>query len=286
MAAAFLFGRRRRPEGPGAGLARKRRSCYIYRRPAGVVPGALGLQAIIPLVGRQRLQWPGLRVRRAPSGGEAMRYRVTTRRSPLNVRRGPGMRYRVVSALQRGAIVNVLETREVNRGGAWCRVPSGWASRRYLTPVSAGQGTLPVPGTLSWRAPNPLGWGAVDRAEERSRVENNRSRISTLEDRIQFLTERLERVQALAYTNGQSAAMEGSRLYEMDAETRRINQIVGALESPFIAGPPSPGTTGQATVNRLNRMREFERNAVRYESEARSLERQIRTIERELEALR
>lgn len=214
-----------------------------------------------------------------------MRYRVTTSRSSLNVRRGPGMRYRTVSSLQRGAIVNVLETREASPGDVWCRVPGGWASRRYLTPVEGRGSTPPVPGGLSWRAPNPLGWGAVDRATEQSRVEQNRSRIGALEDRIQYLTERLERAQTLAYTNGQMAATEGSRLFEMDPETTRINQIAGAWEQAA-DGEPAAGERGQATVNRLYRMGEFERNAARYESEAETLEGQIRTIEQERQALR
>ncbi len=214
-----------------------------------------------------------------------MQYRVTTSRSPLNVRRGPGMRHRTVSSLQRGAIVNVLETREETPGDVWCRVPGGWASRRFLTAVPAGESTPQASGGLSWRAPNPLGWGAVDRATEQSRVEENRSRIGALEDRIQFLTERLERAQTLAYTNGQMAAAEGSRQYDMDHETRRSGQIITAVDQ-LTCGVPIPGTTGRAESIRAQLMHEFERNAARYEGEARSLERQIRTIERDLEALR
>lgn len=214
-----------------------------------------------------------------------MRYRVTTERSSLNVRRGPGMRHRTVSALQRGAIVNVLETREETPGDVWCRVPGGWASRRFLTPVPAGESTPHVPGAFSSRAPNPLGWGAVDRGTERMRVEGNLSRIGELEARIRFFTERLERAQTLAYTNGQMAATEGSRDYEMDAETARINLIAGALEQ-LAGGAPAAGERGQATVNRLYRMGEFERRAARYEGEARSHEGRLRTIEQELQALR
>ena len=129
-----------------------------------------------------------------------MKYKVTTRRSPLNVRRGPGLNYRVVSSLARGAIVNVIERRETSHSGVWCRVERGWAAGRYLTPVAEDRNVHNEP-TETQSLPRFLFYDPE---------------IEALERRITFLRNQTERAEDLAYVNGQMAAAEGSRLYRRD----------------------------------------------------------------------
>ncbi|MEW8460278.1 MAG: hypothetical protein AB2653_08250 [Candidatus Thiodiazotropha endolucinida] len=109
-------------------------------------------------------------------------------------------------------------------------------------------------------------------------------RIRALENRIAFLTRRIERAETLAYVNGQMAADEGSRLYEADSETERTKRIVNFVES-FGAVASGAGPPGIDRSSRWVRMKEFERNAARYEKEVRDLEEEIRRIEQVLETL-
>jgi uncharacterized protein YraI len=64
----------------------------------------------------------------------------------LNVRSGPGTSYRVVGALERNQIVQVIEC---NTSNTWCRIQDrtlqGWASARYLQPISGGGIAPPRP---------------------------------------------------------------------------------------------------------------------------------------------
>ena len=64
----------------------------------------------------------------------------------LNVRSGPGTNYRVVGTLQTNQVVRVLEC---NPSNTWCRVQDrtlqGWASQRYLRPITGGGSNRPRP---------------------------------------------------------------------------------------------------------------------------------------------
>jgi len=61
----------------------------------------------------------------------------------LNLRSGPGTRYRVIDILQRGQTVRVSSCQ-----GGWCRVNAsglnGWAAQNYLARVGTGGGVRPV----------------------------------------------------------------------------------------------------------------------------------------------
>lgn len=76
----------------------------------------------------------------------------------LNVRSGPGTNFRVVGALSRNQIVQVLEC---NTANTWCRIQDrtlqGWASARYLQPVAGGT-TPPRPGPAPVPTPGQPGF--------------------------------------------------------------------------------------------------------------------------------
>ncbi|MGJ3263349.1 MAG: I78 family peptidase inhibitor [Salinarimonas sp.] len=96
-----------------------RASAPEHRRPgfgarlAGVVPALFGICALLLLA-------------TVPAVAEPAR---TT--ADLNLREGPGTRYRVIAAMPRGSLVDVRACTD-----AWCEVGYrgrvGWASRRYL----------------------------------------------------------------------------------------------------------------------------------------------------------
>lgn len=203
-----------------------------------------------------------------------MPYEVTTQRGPLSVRNGPGREFRLVSVLQKGAVVDILKKHEKRPGDVWCRVARGWVSGRFLTPVSRERGAARG---QNERRPTP-------------RFIFFNPRIAALEDQIQSLTQRMERAESLAYAQGQSAAAEGSRLYDLDSEAERLKRavvIIEAIAIPFGGGgAPDQGMAGIETTHRLARMREFERNARLYENDVIIYEMKLSSIERELETLR
>ncbi len=73
----------------------------------------------------------------------AMAYQAAASTS-LNVRSGPGTNFGVVGVLQTNQVVNVLEC---NASNTWCRIQDrttrGWASARYLRPISGTTPTRP-----------------------------------------------------------------------------------------------------------------------------------------------
>lgn len=76
----------------------------------------------------------------------AMAYQAAASTS-LNVRSGPGTNYGVVGVLQTNQVVDVLEC---NASNTWCRIQDrttrGWASARYLQPISGGAPSRPGAG--------------------------------------------------------------------------------------------------------------------------------------------
>lgn len=68
----------------------------------------------------------------------------------LNVRSDPGTGFGVVGVLQRNQVVQVLEC---NTANTWCRIQDrtvrGWASARYLQPISGTTPPRPQPGQPS-----------------------------------------------------------------------------------------------------------------------------------------
>lgn len=194
-----------------------------------------------------------------------MLFTVTTRRCPLNVRCGPALYYRVVSTLAKGATVIATLEFQTLREGIWYRINRGWVSWLYLTPVVGERrphpGSQPLPGFLSFD-PHAI---ALER------------RLATLRDRLEY-------AEARFYVMSQCAADEGSRLYERDplrdlSERLQDNIVYGIT---LWGGGPNPAEAGFTRANRWARMKEFERNAARYQSEVRSILNEITRLRREL----
>lgn len=207
-------------------------------------------------------------------------YEVNTRRSPLSVRNGPGKGFRLVTLLQKGEVVNVEKTLEMGPGNVWHRVARGWASARYLTRVLPGRS----PGSGQTRGQSLPGFLSFNPGPPRN------PRIADLERQLDDLNEQLEDAENRAYVNGQMAAMEGSRLYDLDPESERAKkweEYVDLVAIPFGGGgAPPAGGIGIARNTRSMRMEEFEARARHDEHTIMMCELRIASIERKLASLR
>lgn len=195
-----------------------------------------------------------------------MVYRVVTRWKPLNVRVRPGLGYRVVDQLERGAVVTVYETVR-NEEGTWHRVENGWATGLYLERV-------PVERSLPTDTPAPLpDFLRFDPEGEARR----RQRLARLRREREYAEERFT-------TYSQSAAQHGSRLYEMDEASRRAAQVqdLGRLAG----GAPTPGITAQEAGHEARLRREFEEDAAHWQDEMRRLDGEIEAARRDVDARR
>lgn len=190
-----------------------------------------------------------------------MFYVVDTEWKPLNVRAGPGLRFRVVAQLPRGFRVIVLETIE-GEEGIWHRLWNGWVSWLYLEPVSA-----PTPDPDLRRRPLP------------HNLQFN-PELGRLRDHLRSLRRRLQETEEHFNTQAQAAAQHGSRLYEIDSESRFWRQVESIPR--IVDGPPEPGMTSIENYHESVIRRELEESARRYQREAQRIRNEIDRAEREL----
>jgi hypothetical protein len=199
-----------------------------------------------------------------------MRYRVVTRWSPLNVRVGPGLRFRAVTQLPRGQVVEVLQTVQ-NEDGIWHRVANGWCSYLYLEPVE--QPTRPSHRPTNTPAPPPAFLNLTP------------APLHQLQRQREKLLDAIERAEQLAYTAEQVAAQHGSRLYEMDEDSRFWRDIENL---PWGTGQEgdNPGVRGLETAQEARIRRELEQLAEQRQREVRRLRRELEQVEREMQHYR
>jgi hypothetical protein len=197
-----------------------------------------------------------------------MRYRVVTRWSPLNVRAGPGLRFRAVTQLPRGQVVEVLQTVQ-NEDGIWHRVANGWCSYLYLEPVE--QPPRPPHRPTDTPAPPPAFL--------------NLSPLPQLQRQRERLLDAIERAERLALSHGQVAAQHGSRLYQMDEDSRAARDLEN-LPRAMGADGDDPGVRGLEAAQDVGIARELEHVAQRYEAEARRLREELQQVERDMQYYR
>ncbi len=189
-----------------------------------------------------------------------MVYRVVTRWKKLNVRVQPGLGYRVVHQLERGALVTVYETVR-NEQGTWHRVEQGWATGLYLERVRMPRVRRP---DSPQQLPEFLEFDPVREARARQRLARLRTEREYAEERF--------------VTYSQVAAQHGSRLYEMDEASQRSQDIQDVAR--VFGGAPTPGVTALELGHNLRLAREMEEEAAHWQGEMRRLDGEIERARR------
>jgi hypothetical protein len=200
-----------------------------------------------------------------------MRYRVVTRWSSLNVRAGPGLRYRAVTQLPRGQVVEVLATVQ-NEDGIWHRVANGWCSWLYLEPVEQP----PRPGHRPTDTPAP----------PPAFLNLTPAPLAHLQRQREKLRDAIERADQLAYNHAQVAAQHGSRRYQMDEGSRAASDLENLPRALGVDGEDEPGVRGLKTAPDVGIARELEGLAARYVDEAYHLRRELQRVERDIQYYR
>jgi len=199
-----------------------------------------------------------------------MRYRVVTRFSPLNVRAGPGLRFRAVTQLPRGQVVEVLQTVQ-NDDGIWHRVANGWCSYLYLEPIEQP----PRPTHRPTNTPHP----------PPAFLNLSPAPLAQLQRQREKLLDAIERAEQLAHNHAQVAAQHGSRRYQMDEHSRATRDLEN-LPRAVGADADDPGVRGLETAQDVSIARELEREAARYVDEAYHLRRELQRVERDMQHYR
>jgi chromosome segregation ATPase len=113
---------------------------------------------------------------------------------------------------------------------------------------------------------------------------NFRPGLNNLRSRLTDLQSDLEHAEERFTTYSQMAAQHGSRIYEMDEDSRYWREIeeLGTMAERFTDGA-DPGVTALERGHDLRICREMEENAAQWAREVERLEREIAHVHRQIE---